>query len=244
MPKDIRKVIYKHVFRCNKPGEELKLDYKTRTPGEYWKNGRRFETHGYVAPSSKKLKTELSLLLTCRDVEKELDNIVFGYSKLLFIHPRALLRFGNLVSDADLASIRILKLGMSFYEREYEQLWFTAINDVVITKLTGLKSLDIAIKFLPDIQSNIHSRFRNILRNAGLATIQTFKLEVSIYQEEYQKLWFAIIKDIISTTLTGLKSLDIVINLPRRLWTDYKNSRSQQWTDASELLNTEIAPGR
>ena len=241
LPEDIRKQIYKHHFRCNKSGEELKLDYKPRPTWEYTKDGNRVERtetwHPYIPPSTKRLRTELSLLLTCRDIEKELDDIVFGYSKLLFIHPKALSRFSSMVPDAGLASIRNLKLEMSIYEREHEQLWSAVFNDVVIAKLRGLKNLDIAIKFSRDIQAKALLHFRNIFSDAVVATIRTFKLEVSIDQQEYQQPWFAAIKDVI-IKLTGLKSVDIVIRFSQYLWNGPKDIRRQQWKDAMEQLGT------
>ena len=243
LPGDIRKRIYRHLFICDKPGEELKLDYKPGPTREYRTPSGVYveiyeDWHKYIAPSSKKLRTELSLLLTCRDVEKELDDIVFGYSKLLFIHPKALWRFSNMVPDAGLATIRSIKLQMSIYDLEYEQLWFTVIKDFVIAKFTGLKSLDVAIKYSPNILSKTLLPFNTMALAAGLATIRTLKLEVSIREEEYQKLCFAAIKYVVFTKLTGLKSLDIVIWFSRHLWNGYKDFRCQQWKDALEVLDT------
>ena len=123
----MRSSIYQLVFE----DQELQLDYKPD------------ETRLYNPRRGKYLKYSLNLLLTCRDIEREVDGFIFSFSKFTFSSDQAVSRFAAMVDDADLAKIQHLSLDIS---DKFQQQWDEAIKDILVPRFTSLSSFSANIK--------------------------------------------------------------------------------------------------
>ena len=123
IPGEVRNRIYEYLF-C----DQLKLEYKLPR--------RRIRT----------LKSGLNLLLTCRDLEEEVDSFVWTKATFFFFSDQALFRFAGMVTDTDLARIRDLYLDVPDFKGAPIQGWKEVIEKVIVTKFTGLRRISVDIQ--------------------------------------------------------------------------------------------------
>ena len=115
----------------------FKLDYKCK--------GTRALNIARISP----LKFELSLLFTCRFIEKELDGFIFKKNSFRFHHHVAVYKFINLVPDSNLARIETLNLDITLFSKRNMEKWLRLMNTAVLEKFTGLKYVGVRARAYP-----------------------------------------------------------------------------------------------